>query len=272
MTPPRFRLRGPGRFSFARFDTIAHEHGDRRNHMSSPFNAALCWFLFLASALAAIALFFHSRLHHPPVHASNRLRPLALAMALRQRAPWGTLLRVSCARARICSGVYRAIVRSAGSAGTANLLAQRSFSAVRDAGGAFSAVMARLNYFEWMFHPVESAQFESSSASKLDPRRNDSGRSLRLRRPRLSHPRNGLPPYGQRRRRRRPRGRHVLNALSHRSGVDAHGERQGSAFLSGRHQQPEFPHARQRDRNLVAADHRQSHLWTAARARPSNWC
>jgi hypothetical protein len=32
----------------------------------------------------------------------------------------------------------------------------------------FSAVMARLNYFEWMFHPVDSAQFESASASKLD--------------------------------------------------------------------------------------------------------
>ena len=32
----------------------------------------------------------------------------------------------------------------------------------------FSAVMARLNYFEWMFHPVDSAQFETASASKLD--------------------------------------------------------------------------------------------------------
>jgi hypothetical protein len=27
--------------------------------------------------------------------------------------------------------------------------------------------MARLNYFEWMFHPIESQQFESVSASKL---------------------------------------------------------------------------------------------------------
>jgi hypothetical protein len=32
---------------------------------------------------------------------------------------------------------------------------------------ALSAVMARLNYFEWMFHPVDSAKFESASASKL---------------------------------------------------------------------------------------------------------
>ena len=33
---------------------------------------------------------------------------------------------------------------------------------------AFSAVMARMNYFEWMFHPVESPQFVTESASKLD--------------------------------------------------------------------------------------------------------
>jgi hypothetical protein len=32
----------------------------------------------------------------------------------------------------------------------------------------FSAVMSRLNYFEWMFHPVPNAQFESASTSKLD--------------------------------------------------------------------------------------------------------
>jgi len=33
---------------------------------------------------------------------------------------------------------------------------------------AFSAVMSRLNYFEWMFHPVESPQFETETASHLD--------------------------------------------------------------------------------------------------------
>jgi uncharacterized protein DUF3179 len=34
---------------------------------------------------------------------------------------------------------------------------------------AFSAVMARVNYFEWMFHPVHSPQFEAATESKLDP-------------------------------------------------------------------------------------------------------
>jgi hypothetical protein len=32
----------------------------------------------------------------------------------------------------------------------------------------FSAVMSRLNYFEWKFHPVDSARFESESSSKLN--------------------------------------------------------------------------------------------------------
>ena len=32
----------------------------------------------------------------------------------------------------------------------------------------FSAVMARLNYFEWMFHPIDSPQFEAEAVSKLD--------------------------------------------------------------------------------------------------------
>ena len=30
-----------------------------------------------------------------------------------------------------------------------------------------SAVMSRLNYFEWMFHPVDSARFDAESSSKL---------------------------------------------------------------------------------------------------------
>lgn len=32
----------------------------------------------------------------------------------------------------------------------------------------FSATMARLNYFEWMFHPVDHPQFEAAAQSKLD--------------------------------------------------------------------------------------------------------
>ena len=28
--------------------------------------------------------------------------------------------------------------------------------------------MARMNYFEWMFHPVDEVRFETASQSKLD--------------------------------------------------------------------------------------------------------
>src|SRR5579864_783934 len=31
-----------------------------------------------------------------------------------------------------------------------------------------SAVMSRLNYFEWMFHPVNAPEFEAESSSKLE--------------------------------------------------------------------------------------------------------
>lgn len=33
---------------------------------------------------------------------------------------------------------------------------------------AAAAVMSRLNYFEWMFHPIDAPQFEAESSSKLD--------------------------------------------------------------------------------------------------------
>src|SRR4029077_20612756 len=32
----------------------------------------------------------------------------------------------------------------------------------------FSTAMSRLNYFEWMFHPVDSPRFETEAESKLD--------------------------------------------------------------------------------------------------------
>src|ERR1017187_10405494 len=54
--------------------------------------------------------------------------------------------------------------------------------------------------------------------------RNDSCAPLRLRRPRLPHPRNGLPPCLERRRRRGRGGRLLLNALSHGWGGDANWE------------------------------------------------
>jgi hypothetical protein len=113
------------------------------------------WFIFFVSALAGIGLFFiPAFIIRPFTHQSPA--GLALALALRQRAPGGTL-----AAALVCLLFALAlwgIVRK----GRRIVLASVMVVV------AFSAVMARLNYFEWMFHPIPSAQFESASASKLD--------------------------------------------------------------------------------------------------------
>lgn len=113
------------------------------------------WFLFLASAVAGIGLFFvPAFIIRPFTHQTPT--GLALAMALRQRAPWGTLV------AAVVCLVLALVLWGIVTKGRKIVLASVMVLV------AFSAVMARLNYFEWMFHPVDSAQFESASVSKLD--------------------------------------------------------------------------------------------------------
>jgi hypothetical protein len=83
-------------------------------------------------------------------------RALSLALVLRQRAPLGTLVA-----AFICLLLALALWR----------VARRWQWTVLAAGMvlvAFSTVMARINYFEWMFHPMDSPQFEAEAQSKLD--------------------------------------------------------------------------------------------------------
>ncbi len=105
--------------------------------------------------MVAIGLFFvPAFIIRPFTHQTPT--GLALAMALRQHAPWGTL-----ATALVC--LILALVLW----GVANWWRKIVIALVMVLVG-FSAVMSRLNYFEWMFHPVPSAQFESESASKLD--------------------------------------------------------------------------------------------------------
>ncbi len=126
------------------------------NHMDSPSDQrGYVWFLFLASAAAGVGLFFVPALIiRPFTHQTPT--GMALAMALRQRAPWGTLTA-----ALVCL-VLALVLWGIVSKGRKIVLASVMVLV------AFSAVMARLNYFEWMFHPVDSAQFESASVSKLD--------------------------------------------------------------------------------------------------------
>jgi hypothetical protein len=114
------------------------------------------WFLFVVSALVAVGFFFVPAFIIRPFHHQTPAA-LAMAMALRQRAPWPTLLAaVACL---VCALVlWRAAVNPR----------RKIFLACVMVLVGFSAIMSRLNYFEWMFHPVDTPQFESVSASKLD--------------------------------------------------------------------------------------------------------
>jgi hypothetical protein len=115
----------------------------------------LVWFIFSVSASVAIGLFFiPAFIIRPFRHQSASA--LALAMAVRQRAPWGTL-----AAALVCVLLALVLWR------TANRWRKVALAVVIVLV-AFSTVMSRMNYFEWMFHPVQSPQFESEAASKLD--------------------------------------------------------------------------------------------------------
>jgi len=77
-------------------------------------------------------------------------------MDLHQRAPWATLIT-----AAICLLFLFVLWPSARRIGKIVLVTVMSLVAV-------SAVMSRLNYFEWMFHPVGSPEFQAEADSKLD--------------------------------------------------------------------------------------------------------
>ncbi len=115
------------------------------------------WTLFFLSAVTTIALFFiPAFIIRPFRHQSPHA--LMLAMTLRQHAPLGTLI-AGLACLVIALPLWR----------TANRW-RKTVAAFTLLPVIFSVVMARLNYFEWMFHPIAGAQFLSQSESKLDPK------------------------------------------------------------------------------------------------------
>jgi uncharacterized protein DUF3179 len=123
---------------------------------SSANGSRTLWALFVASSLVCVAWFFTPAFIIRPFRYQSP-RALALALALRQRAPLATLVA-----ALICLLLAFALWRVAPKW-------QKIVLAVAMVLVVFSAVMARLNYFEWMFHPVRSPQFEAEAQSKLDP-------------------------------------------------------------------------------------------------------
>jgi hypothetical protein len=113
------------------------------------------WLVFFASAVAAIGLFFVPAFIIRPF-SHQTASGLALAMAVRQQAPWGTIVA-----AVIC--LVLALVLWGASDRWRKIVLAVVMVLV-----TFSTVMSRLNYFEWMFHPVKTPQFDSASSSKLD--------------------------------------------------------------------------------------------------------
>jgi Protein of unknown function (DUF3179) len=115
------------------------------------------WTLFFLCAIAAISFFFIPAFVIRPF-SHQAPRPLVLAMALRQRAPLVTLI------AALACFAFAFMLWRSSSRWRKSLLVLTLLLVT------FSAVMARLNYFEWMFHPIAGAQFLAQSQSKLDPK------------------------------------------------------------------------------------------------------
>jgi hypothetical protein len=107
--------------------------------------------------LASIGLFFIPAFIIRPF-SYQAPRALVVAMALRQRAPLGTLLA-----GFACFALAFALWRTIG-------WWRRTLLVLTLVVVTFSAVMARLNYFEWMFHPIAGPQFLTQSESKLNPK------------------------------------------------------------------------------------------------------
>jgi len=121
---------------------------------SKPRSGAL-WILLSAFALVGFGAFFvPAFIIRPFTHQSPR--GLYWAMAIRQRAP---IISLVCAIACL---LFVALLWQ-----MSDKWRKGALSAVMLLVTA-AAVMSRLNYFEWMFHPVDAPKFEAESSSKLD--------------------------------------------------------------------------------------------------------
>ena len=118
------------------------------------------WLIFCLSAIVAMGFFFIPAFIIRPF-ARQSVSGLGLAMALRQSAPLPTLI------AAVVCIVLAVLLWESGN------LRRKIVLSCMVVLVLFSAVMSRLNYFEWMFHPVDSAQFEDEAASKLAGKEND---------------------------------------------------------------------------------------------------
>jgi hypothetical protein len=115
------------------------------------------WIVFSVFALVAFGLFFIPVFIIRPFRYQAP-RSLLIAMALRQCAPLGTAIA-----GFVCLFCAFLLWRAVGRWRKALLVSAMCVV-------TFSAVMARLNHFEWMFHPIPAPQFVAQPQSKLDPK------------------------------------------------------------------------------------------------------
>jgi hypothetical protein len=112
--------------------------------------------LFVFAVLAALLLFLI------PAWIIQPFRPqttstLSLAITIRQQAPAYSLISTATAVA-ITLALWRRSSR-----------VKRLLLGLGISLACAAAVMARVDYFEWMFHPLTAPGFESAQSSKLDP-------------------------------------------------------------------------------------------------------
>ena len=113
------------------------------------------WSAFTALTLAGASLFFIPVFIIRPFRYESP-RSLLVAMALHQHATWGTLIA-----AALCFVIALAMWNGVNKWRKALLVAGLIVV-------SFFAIMARMNHFEWMFHPIASPGFEAEAKSKLD--------------------------------------------------------------------------------------------------------
>ena len=135
-------------------DQTSDRRPTERQRMNSRTSRRI-WTGFALCAIAAAGLFFIPVFIIRPFRYQAP-RALYVAMALRQRAPLGTLLA-----GLACFVFAFALWRTVG-------WWRKGLLVLTLLIVTFSAVMARLNHFEWMFHPITSPQFLAQSDSKLD--------------------------------------------------------------------------------------------------------
>ena len=123
--------------------------------VSTEQNRRWAWVSLAVVALMGIGLFFIPAFIIRPFRYQAP-RALEVAIALRHYAPWGTLA-ASVLSLVLTLGLWAASTRWS-----------RILLSVTMVLVIFSAVMARMNYFEWMFHPVRNPAFEAEGQSKLD--------------------------------------------------------------------------------------------------------